>query len=158
MCDHGTLVDRLPAGGAGTGQASSQGGMSSSGGTALAEQAVSRHIGPSRSVASAACLWGTGAIEAPVETLRQLPLWRLGLDPLQVHADVHHVGGLERSIGLLSNCQTVLPMLTAASTKAAAMLRASAYVHQYERHGVGREEMSEALLNFIQVQHDYEQL
>eukprot|EP00928_Gymnodinium_smaydae_P048026 TRINITY_DN32074_c0_g1_i1.p1 TRINITY_DN32074_c0_g1~~TRINITY_DN32074_c0_g1_i1.p1 ORF type:complete len:473 (-),score=58.45 TRINITY_DN32074_c0_g1_i1:261-1679(-) len=116
-------------------------------------------VAPSgKSVASAAFLWGSGAVEAPLDSLKRLPIWRLAVDPLQVYADPHQLGTLERSIGLLSNCQTVLPVLSSTGTRAAQMLRAGAYLHQYERHGVGREEMSDALLEFAQITHSYEQL
>ena len=110
------------------------------------------------SVASAAFLWGTGAMDAQLDGLRRLQFWRFALEPLQVRADNHQVGGVERSLGFLSNCQAILPTLQSASSKATRMLRASAYLHQYERYGVGREEMSEALLSLLQVQNDYEKL
>mmetsp|Transcript_148675 Transcript_148675/g.477418 ORF Transcript_148675/g.477418 Transcript_148675/m.477418 type:complete len:428 (-) Transcript_148675:26-1309(-) len=113
---------------------------------------------PNRAVAAAAFLWGSGACEVPLDGLRGLPAWRWSLEPPLVHADTHQVGGLERSIGLLSNCQTVLPPLAAAGEKASAMLKASAYVHQYERCGVSREELSHALLQLSQVKSDYERL
>eukprot|EP00927_Polykrikos_kofoidii_P061490 TRINITY_DN56326_c0_g1_i1.p1 TRINITY_DN56326_c0_g1~~TRINITY_DN56326_c0_g1_i1.p1 ORF type:complete len:501 (+),score=93.90 TRINITY_DN56326_c0_g1_i1:168-1670(+) len=109
-------------------------------------------------VASTAFLWGKGAVEAPLDGLRRLPAWRLALDPLQVYADPHELGAVERSVGLLSNCKTPLPALEAARSKAAAMLHAGAYMHQYERYGVTREGMSEALLSITQVCHDYNAL
>ncbi|CAE8679501.1 unnamed protein product [Polarella glacialis] len=114
--------------------------------------------GPCRVVAASAFLWGQGAAEASLDPLRKLPVWRQALDPLQVHSDPHQVGGLERSIGFVSNCQAVLPTLQTAATRATGMMRASAYMHQYERYGLSRDDMSEALLSLLQVQNDYERL
>eukprot|EP00913_Durusdinium_trenchii_P023650 g22220.t1 len=92
------------------------------------------------------------------EPLKKMPLWQHSVDGMQVHADAHHVGGLDRSLGCISNCQAVLPALSSTTSRATSMLRASAYLHQYERYGLSREEMSEAILVMLQVQHDYEQL
>ncbi|CAJ1461115.1 unnamed protein product [Effrenium voratum] len=114
--------------------------------------------GRCRTVSAAAFLWGDGASEASLDPWRKLPLWQHSLDSVQVHADTHQVGGLERSLGFLSNCQAVVPALCGATRRATSMLRASAYLHQYERYGLSREEMSEAILLTLQVQTDYEKL
>lgn len=166
MCEVGSLADRLPsrepAPSGGSGQGENSGSVvaaSSRPSTARADVSTTpAPTVPCRSVASAAFLWGDGAVEAPLEGLRKLPTWRLALDPFQAHADPHQVDGLERSLGLLSNCRTVVPPLAAASEKASAMLKASAYVHQYERCGLSREGLSEALLQLMQVKSDYERL
>jgi len=156
MCEMGSLAD-APLGVCAAGNLGSK---NTNGMEGRGPQTPRSHdaVGPRRSVASAAFLLGRGAADASVDGLHRLPVWSLALDPLQVRTDPHEVTGLERSLGLLTNCPTVLPTLSAAGSKAASMLRASAYLHQYERYGVGREEMSEALLAFSQVVFDYEQL
>ncbi|CAK9054342.1 unnamed protein product [Durusdinium trenchii] len=111
-----------------------------------------------RAVSASAFLWGDDLSEASLEPLKKMPLWQHSVDGMQVHADAHHVGGLDRSLGCISNCQAVLPALSSTTSRATSMLRASAYLHQYERYGLSREEMSEAILVMLQVQHDYEQL
>lgn len=131
LCEHGTMVDRPSA------------------------SPEAMHC---RTVSASTFLWGDGATDASLEPLRRMPLWQHSVDGMQVHADGHHVGGLERSLGIVSNCQAVLPALCSTTSRATSMLRASAYLHQYERYGLSRDEMSEAILVMLQAQHDYEQL
>eukprot|EP00435_Cladocopium_sp_Y103_P061097 s163_g22.t1 len=133
LCDTGTMVDRPSA----------------------SPEATPAHC---RTVSASTFLWGDGATDASLEPLRRMPLWQHSVDGMQVHADGHHVGGLDRSLGIVSNCQAVLPALCSTTSRATSMLRASAYLHQYERYGLSRDEMSEAILVMLQAQHDYEQL
>lgn len=164
MCGSGSLADHLPSS-SGRGPkldtANPRGGRDAAALDSVVPVAAPIKVpssGPSRAVAAAAFLWGTGAAEASLDGLRRLPAWRFALEAPQVHADVHQVGDLERSLGLLSNCRSVIPPLASAGSKASAMLRASAYVHQYERCGVEREDLSQALLQLAQVKSDYERL
>lgn len=141
MCQLGSIVDWAPSSDARGGDRGSS------------------DVRPAVSVASAAFLWGAGASQAGGwEAFQRLPCWNLSLEPLRLFAETHQMGGIERSIGMLSNCQTPLPALTAVGRKASAMLRARAYLHQYESYGHGLQEMSEDLLAFLQVQDSYQTL
>ena len=117
-----------------------------------------RAVSRNHMISASMFLWGNAASEASLEPLRKMPLWQHSVDGMQVHSDGHTVGGLERSLGIISNCQAVLPALASTSSRATSMLRVSAYLHQYERYGLSYEEMSEAILGLLQAQHDYEQL
>lgn len=164
MCERGSIMDRLAVS-VGSGASARAAGSSTVKPSGVSADLATPHDANyfrdgrvCKSVASAAMLWGVGAVEAELEDLRRLPMWRFALDPCQIHADVHKLWGSERNLGLLSNCQTVLPALDATGRRASNMLRASAYVHRYANHGVSHADMSEALLTFAQIRHDYEQL
>merc|ERR1711871_176840 len=107
MCESGSLLDRIaPSGASDAGynrkaskaeDASKPAGSSASAtaepgseSARTSEPVSGRSSGTTcKSVASAAFLWGNGAVDAQLDGLRRLPLWRFALEPLQVHADTH---------------------------------------------------------------------
>ena len=81
-----------------------------------------------------------------------------GGEALAVGSSAHKVGGHQRSVGVLANSQSVVRPLERLVASAAGMLGAGAYLHHYDRHGVGREVFDEALATAEQMLHDYRQL
>ena len=81
-----------------------------------------------------------------------------GGEALAVGSSTHKVGGHQRSVGVLANSQSVVRPLERLVASAAGMLGAGAYLHHYDRHGVGREVFDEALATAEQMLHDYRQL
>ena len=61
-------------------------------------------------------------------------------------------------LGVLSNCQTPVKSLSVLTDRAAAMLGTRSYLHQYEKYGVGTDEIATAILAVEQIRSNYERL
>lgn len=66
--------------------------------------------------------------------------------------------GYHRSASLISNGQSVLPLLIEPQVRAANMYRCGAYLHQYTDLGIERADFEEAFLNLGQVVQNYRSL
>ena len=66
--------------------------------------------------------------------------------------------GFEKSAFLMSNCQSIVSQLDSVISKAFQMFNAGAYTHQYQKYGVGKEEMEELFLKTEQILFDYQHL
>ena len=64
----------------------------------------------------------------------------LGRNAVQLYHSGHSVSGYQRSASLLSNSQTILPILQRAASKASDLYRVGAYVHQYSCCGLEQED------------------
>ena len=67
----------------------------------------------------------------------------------------HKANGYEHSGALFSNSQAILPILQRVNAKAVELFKAGAYLHQYEAHGVTRDDFRESFLQVGQVIQDY---
>jgi hypothetical protein len=66
--------------------------------------------------------------------------------------------GYHRSASLISNGQSVLPLLRQPLIRAANMYRCGAYLHQYTGLGIEEADFEEAFLNLGQVVQNYQSL
>lgn len=82
----------------------------------------------------------------------------LGTDPLKVCYSSHITNGYSRSASLLSNGQSILPVLQRAATKAAQMYQAKAYLHQYQSCGLEEETFKSSFLQIGQIIANYNSL
>lgn len=73
----------------------------------------------------------------------------------QVHSSTHITNGYMRSASLLSNSQSIIPVLQRPITKAASMFRVGAYVHQYERYGIAKEDFVSSFRTISQIVENY---
>lgn len=73
----------------------------------------------------------------------------------QVHSSTHTTNGYLRSASLLSNSQSIIPVLQRPITKAASMFRVGAYVHQYERYGITKEDFVSSFRTITQIVENY---
>lgn len=76
----------------------------------------------------------------------------------QMHYSNRSVNGYQRSAVLLSNSQSILPILQRAGLKGAEMYRAGAYVHQYKSCGLEDEDFVRAFRTVGQVIENYRSL
>jgi len=77
---------------------------------------------------------------------------------INVFLDHEKIGRRDKTLSMISNCQTPLSMLTHTSSRAASMLRGRAYLHQYEKYGVGCEQIANAILSMEQIRKNYEEV
>ena len=78
--------------------------------------------------------------------------------PMQVFHSPHAVNGYQRSVSALTNGSSCLPVLQRAAERAASMLRAGAYLHQYESYGLEQTEMVDCFRRIGQSIEDYKSL
>ena len=114
----------------------------------------------SRALAHWLVLRGAGAREADVGSLARERLYApwAGASPLLVSANERPLSPQDRAAVLVSNSQLVLPPLRRLATRACALFAERAYVHQYERHGMGADELAMRLAQLEQLVHSYAEL
>ena len=76
----------------------------------------------------------------------------------ELYYSPHTVNGYRRSVSALSNSQAVLPLLQRAAKHSSALFRVSAYVHQYQQHGVEEEDFIRAFRTVGQIVENYRSL
>jgi tubulin delta len=75
--------------------------------------------------------------------------------PVLLHTSEICVNGYQRSASLLSNSQSILPLLQRSTAKAADMFAMNAFVHQYKEHGLELADFTSAFMNVGQVIENY---
>ena len=66
--------------------------------------------------------------------------------PLMVAADERRFSGYDMSASLLSNSSRMVAPLESLVTHASALVGSGAYLHQYQKYGLEREELEQALV------------
>ena len=79
-------------------------------------------------------------------------------DPVQFYHTPYRSQNYDRSISLLSNNSTCLPVLHRILHRAGSLFSSQAYVHQYARYGLGRLDFTEALEAVAQITDCYSRL
>lgn len=80
------------------------------------------------------------------------------VDEVHMHHSPHVVNGYQRSASMLSNGQTILPILQRAASKAAELFRVGAYVHQYASCGLEGEDFIQSFRTVGQLIENYRSL
>ena len=138
--------------------------------------------GQMKTVASVLTLHGTDAEDATLNMAPKSPLCEVPRDwdengeregdmpPLysdtvhpsgesvRVDYSHHRANGYDHSGVLFSNSQAILPVLQRVNTKAIELFKAGAYLHQYEAHGVTKDDFRASFLDVGQVIQDYRAL
>ena len=149
---------------------------------AITERNLTRHFdsikangtGYVKAVASVVTLHGTEAQDAALNLFRDSPFCQperdLGIaepfsavvhpqgSSVRVDHSSHKANGYEHSGALFSNSQTILPILQRVNSKATELFRAGAYLHQYEAHGITKDDFKHSFLEVGQVIQDYRSL
>ncbi|XP_033627517.1 tubulin delta chain-like isoform X2 [Asterias rubens] len=84
--------------------------------------------------------------------------WVPGSAAFAMQSNEQPFHGLEKTAGLLSNCQTPIEPLDRVLSKAWSMFAMRAYVHWYTRHGMTEEEFIDCFASLEQVMHNYREL
>ena len=79
----------------------------------------------------------------------------LDTEPVKICFSPHVTNGYSRSASLLSNGQTILPVLQRAASKAAQMFQAGAYLHQYKAFGLEDDTFKASFLQIGQIISNY---
>lgn len=82
----------------------------------------------------------------------------LSIDPLLVARDPTPFGGDDRTAVIWSTSQSVVQPLEKVVTKVYDMYTAGAYIHHYEKYGLGKSDFRSALLNLEQILNNYKNL
>jgi hypothetical protein len=77
---------------------------------------------------------------------------------VELYHSSHCLNGYHRSASIVSNSQSILPYLNRPVAKAAAMFQSGAYLHQYSKFSIERDDFEQAFLNLGQVIQNYESL
>ena len=77
---------------------------------------------------------------------------------VELYHSSHCLNGYHRSASIVSNSQSILPYLHRPVAKAAAMFQSGAYLHQYSKFNIEREDFEQAFLTLGQVIQNYESL
>lgn len=78
--------------------------------------------------------------------------------PVQLFGSPLRFNGMDKSIGMLSNSQSVIHPLNRVLHKASEMFHASAYLYQYTKYGIEKDRFVECLSQMEQVLLDYQSL
>jgi len=114
---------------------------------------------PIRSLANLLVLRGEDWRQADLSGFKARSLyadWSLASgSPLTIRGSSRRFEGLDRSISLLSNSQSPVRLLDSVLDKGSELKEAGAFLHQYQAHGLGSEELTNAIASLEQVLSDY---
>lgn len=84
--------------------------------------------------------------------------WKHSIDPLKIFLDTDPLLVFDKSASLVSNCQTPVIALQSVLERAEKMASARAYIHQYERYGIGFSEIRDAIRRLHTIIYSYQNL
>lgn len=114
-----------------------------------------------RSVSNILVMRGKDLTSVDVTSLQEkamYPKWVPATRTLGVYTNSRPFAGYEKSASMLSNSQLSISTIDKLIDKAWSMFSSGAYVHQYTRHGITRDDFLHCFAVMEKVLHDYKSL